>query len=154
MKKLPYEVKQTLKKEIDFYLKKIVEHDADVSKFSKNLKEKSGCVLTAYSLSGIYSCLEDIFEKIAKVFENRIENTAAWHSELLLRMRIAIDGIRPAVIDEESFIFLDEFRSFRHVFRQSYVFSLDAKRIEMLVEKWRKHKKTIFAEIAKFIKVV
>lgn len=154
MKKIPYEVKQTLKEEIGFYLKKIDELDADVRKFSRGLEEKSGCVLTAYSLSGIYSCLEDIFEKIAGVFENRIENSAAWHSELLLRMRIAIEGIRPAVIDEDSFVFLDEFRAFRHVFRESYVFSLDAERIRMLASKWRGRKKSVFLQITGFIKTI
>lgn len=152
MKKLSFETKQTLKNETKFYFQKIGELDLKLLEFSKGLKEEQGRVLTAYYLSGVYSCFEDIFEKVAKVYENNIENPAAWHSELLLRMRIDIDDIRPAVIDNEAFLFLDELRAFRHVFKQSYVFSLDAARIELLVNKWKKNKKNILSQIESFVK--
>ncbi|MBN2569769.1 MAG: hypothetical protein JXB42_10115 [Deltaproteobacteria bacterium] len=154
MKKLSFEARQTLKNEAEFHLKKLSDLDANIANFSSNLQLEQNRVLTAYYLNGVYSCLENIFEKIAKVFENHIENPAVWHSELLLRMRLDIDGIRPAVIDNESFVFLDELRSFRHVFRQSYMFSLDADRIELIVIKWKKHKKTVVSQISAFLKKV
>lgn len=154
MKKLAHKVKQTLKNEIEFYLDKIKELDGNLTKYSQNLKETQGRVLAAYYLSGIYSCVEDIFEKIAKVFENNIENPAAWHRELLLRMRIEIDGVRPAVISGNIHTFLDEMRSFRHVFKESYMFSLDEDRIKLLLNKWNNNKKRLQSELMAFLKKV
>jgi len=151
MKKLPFETKQTLSNEADFYLSKVRNLDKEIIGFCKNTRRESS-ILVAYNLSGIYSCFEDIFEKIAKVFENNIENKAAWHSELLLRMHIPIKGIRPAVISDDSFKLLDELRAFRHVFRQSYVFSLEADRINLLVKKWNKGKRSLMSEITDFLK--
>lgn len=40
-------------------------------------------------------------------------------------MKLSIEGYRPAVIDEELYLLLEDFRGFRHVFRHSYSFEPD-----------------------------
>lgn len=111
-------------------------------------------VTAAYHVSGIYSCLEDIFSKIAKVFENRVENPASWHKELLERMRIVVPTVRPAVIGKRLFPVIDEIRAFRHVFRSSYVFSLDPDRVSLVAKKWKTHREAILREIRTFLKKI
>lgn len=77
-----------------------------------------------YYLHNFYNGCENIFRCIARFFENDM-GPQTWHSDLLKRMKLDIPGYRPAVIDEELFRLLDDFRGFRHKFRHIYGFELD-----------------------------
>ncbi|HDI75373.1 MAG TPA: hypothetical protein ENF55_05390 [Thermoprotei archaeon] len=89
----------------------------------------------AYRLHNLYCAYEDLFKIIAKFFENRIEDPSRYHIELLRRMLIEIKGIRPNLISEKTYVYLNELRGFRHVFRHAYVVGLDVDRIISLAEK-------------------
>ncbi|MBK1633013.1 antitoxin [Thiohalocapsa halophila] len=80
-----------------------------------------------YQLHNFYNGCENIFRGIAAYFENDI-GTDRWHADLLRRMRLDIPGHRPAVIDDELYQLLNDFRGFRHVFRSAYSFELDWER--------------------------
>lgn len=151
MKKIEGDVLQTLKGEADFLIGQIRDLDRRLATHVRHLTRHEHLISAAYHLSGIYSCLEDIFSKIAKVFENRIENPASWHKELLERMRITVPGIRPAVIKEVLFPTIDEMRGFRHVFRSSYVFSLDTERVDRVAKKWKTRKGAIIRSLRAFL---
>ena len=144
------EVFRTLKAEIQFLLSRIDELDEKVKLTEEEVEKESRLIVEGYYLSGIYSCFEDIFLKIAKVFENRVDTPASWHRDLLRRMIITVEGIRPNVISKDSFIFLDELRSFRHVFRSSYMFELDVERLHLLLSKWDRGKEQIIQDIKAF----
>lgn len=107
MKRCSLEVIRTLEGEINFLMERMNELDDDLREYicQKEIQGESRILIIAmaYALSGIYSCLEDQFIRIARVFENRVENPASWHKELLERMRIEVIGIRPAVISRRSF---------------------------------------------------
>lgn len=154
MKRVENEVLQTLKGEIDFLLNQVDELDRALAKNVSQIHRHEHLVTGAYHLSCIYSCLEDIFSKIARVFENRVENPASWHKELLERMRITVPEVRPAVLRKDAFLVLDEIRGFRHVFRSSYVFSLDGERVLTIAKKWNGHKKEILSDIGDFLKEI
>ena len=77
-----------------------------------------------YLLHSFYNLSENMFQLIARFFENDI-GPKDWHRDLLKRMKLEIPGYRPRVIDEELYRKLDDFRSFRHKFRHSYSFELD-----------------------------
>lgn len=154
MKKTQRSVTDTLASEAEFLLEQVVQLDNKLSLNVKNLHEHPHLVTAAYHLSGIYSCLEDIFFKIAKVFENRVENPSSWHRELLERMRINVRNIRPHVISEETYPLLDEMRRFRHVFRSSYMFSLKRPQIELLAKQWNEGKAIVTKEIKSFLKKI
>ncbi|MFH1727372.1 MAG: hypothetical protein ABIA04_02995 [Pseudomonadota bacterium] len=151
MKKVEETVLQTLKGEIDFLMKQLNELDKKLGVNVKQIDKHEHLVTAAYHLSSIYSCLEDIFSKIAKVFENRIENPASWHKELLERMRIEVPKIRPSVLSIDIFSIVNEFRAFRHVFKSSYVFNLDKSRVRDMALKWEGNKDNILKEISAFI---
>lgn len=52
-----------------------------------------------------------------------------WHVQLLRRMITPIEGVRPAVLDEELAEILDEYLRFRHLFRAVYGFELRKERL-------------------------
>jgi hypothetical protein len=87
-----------------------------------------------YYLHNFYNGCETMFRCIARFFENDM-GPQTWHTDLLKRMRLAIPGFRPAVIDEELYLLLDDFRGFRHKFRHSYTFELDWERERLVAEK-------------------
>lgn len=95
------------------------------------------CAGVAYALHNLYSALENSFDQISRSFENHVVDREQWHRELMLKMFLGIPGVRPAVLPLEWRPLLNELRSFRHVFRQSYDFRLDAIRLNALVAAWR-----------------
>lgn len=92
---------------------------------------------TAYQLHNLYNAIEDLYKIVAGAFENNIIDLSHWHTELLRRMTLTIEGIRPALISKESALYLDELRAFRHVFRHAYNIRLDPRKIEENVKKAR-----------------
>lgn len=54
---------------------------------------------------------------------------SSWRRELLDRMKIAVPGIRPAVITSDMVEPLDELRRFRHLFRNLYKSKLKSERV-------------------------
>ena len=81
-----------------------------------------GC---AHHLCRMYNAFEQMGLRIAKVFENNIGDEQGWHSALLNRLSIKIDGIRPALIPADLKPPLRELKAFRHVFVHAYELELD-----------------------------
>lgn len=90
----------------------------------------------AYQLHNLYCAFEDLFKIIAKFFENSIDDTSRYHIELLKRMTLDIEGVRPPLISRELCSALDELRAFRHVFRHAYSYEIDTQKIGLLLEKF------------------
>ena len=88
----------------------------------------------AYQLHNLYCVFEDLLKMVADFFENRIEERTHYQRELFWRMKIPIEGIRPALLSEESYRLLDSLRAFRHVFRRAYSYELDPKKVSLVVE--------------------
>lgn len=81
-----------------------------------------------YQLHNLYGACEQLFEVIARFFENRVDE-GRYHADLLRRMQLDLQGIRPALLSEETADVLDELRRFRRLFRHAYTASLDAGRV-------------------------
>jgi hypothetical protein len=105
----------------------------------------------AYQLHNLYCAFEDLFKIIADFFENRIEEKT-YHTQLLKRMSIEIENLRPRVISEKSFIFLNELRAFRHLFRDAYLYELDPRKIELVLQKALELKELFEEDYRNFIK--
>ena len=78
-----------------------------------------------YLLHNLYCALEDLLQEVAKTFENRLEDPARYHRELLQRMHLDIPGIRPRLLHTPGYQLLNELRGFRHIFRHAYDYELD-----------------------------
>lgn len=87
-------------------------------------------------LHDFYNCCERIFKRISFDINEGFEESEKWHKALLFKMTIPIKNTRPAVLSEELAAELDEYLSFRHVFRNIYGFELKGKRILHLAKKF------------------
>ena len=105
----------------------------------------------AYQLHNLYCAFEDLFRIVAEYFENRIEERAKYHRELLWRMRLSIEGVRPALLSEANFRSLDSLRAFRHVFRHAYSYGLDSQKVALAMEDALKLKELYQEDINSFL---
>lgn len=84
-----------------------------------------------YTIHNIYNALESYFLRVSKFFENDLP-AATWHRELVDRMTLEIDGVRPRLLGRTLAREIHELRAFRHVFRNIYGSRLDPERMRIL----------------------
>lgn len=105
----------------------------------KNLKGKVGdhedAVIISDTISKYYTCLETVFLRISKFFENDI-SAARWHRDLLDRMTLSISGVRPAVIGETNKRDLQELLRYRHFSRYYFDMDYDWDRLSLVQKKF------------------
>ena len=106
----------------------------------------------AYHLHNLYSAVEDLLKLVASVFENNVVDLSRWHSELLRRMSLEIEGIRPALLSEESAGLLNQLRAFRHVFRHAYGQRLDFDRVQENLVAARELRPLLFSDVTTFLR--
>jgi len=102
-------------------------------------------------LHDFYNCCERTFKRISLDINGGFEESEKWHKALLFKMTIPIKNIRPAVLSEELAAELDEYLSFRHVFRNIYGFELKGKRILSLAKKFDKVADRFIKEMKVFL---
>jgi DNA gyrase/topoisomerase IV subunit A len=72
-----------------------------------------------------------------------------WHRDLLQQMAREVAEVRPAVIDRDSALTLDEFRRFRHLVRNVYTMNLSPDEVAGLMsalpELWPKLRAELLA---------
>lgn len=105
-----------------------------------------------YYLHNFYNACENAFLNIAKTFENNID-PQEWHKSILKRMKLEIEGIRPRVISDSLYKTLDDFRSFRHIFRHAYSFELDWQKEKIVADKFHAAMEQFKDEILAFIDI-
>ena len=69
-------------------------------------------------------------------------------------MSLNIEGIRPALISEESFKLLDELRAFRHFFRHAYSYELSYEKTSTPLSAAQKLRERYVTEIGNFLKMI
>lgn len=74
-------------------------------------------VIMGHVIHDFYNSVEDIFESIAGTFGEMPEKTDAWHKDLLASMGAESPNYHPAIISDDLMTTLDEYRNFRHVYR-------------------------------------
>ena len=107
-----------------------------------------------YWLHNLYCAYEDLFKIVCSFWENNISSASGYHTSRLKRMVFAIEGIRPALLSDDSFRVLDELRAFRHVFRHAYSHGLDEERIAALLNKIKSSRSTIENDLRSFRQAV
>ncbi|MEW6379029.1 MAG: hypothetical protein AB1611_05420 [bacterium] len=112
-------------------------------------EEYSKLVESAFYVNQIYSGFENIFKNIAGTFENTIEKDY-WHKSLLERISLDIQGIRPALVSEESYQCLNELRAFRHFFHHAYGADIDKEKFKIVADKVYRIKGLFGREIERF----
>jgi len=88
----------------------------------------------AFQLARFYNIVEQLALRVAKAFENNIDDEQGWHMESIRRLSIAIPGVRPAFFSPELVSDLQELRGFRHVVRHAYELSLKSNKLGPLLD--------------------
>lgn len=88
----------------------------------------------AHQLCRMYNAFEQMGLRVAKAFENRIDDESGWHTALLGRLSIAIGGMRPAFIPPELKQPLQELKGFRRIFVHAYDLELDSDKLALLLK--------------------
>ncbi len=142
---------QTLKAEIAADQKVIAEIFGELAAYGDRLTDHERIIVVAYYLHNLYCAFESIFQRIAEVFENHVSDQGRWHAELLHRMTLDIEGIRPRLLSDHAYDCLDELRRFRHLFRSAYRMRLDAERLALVYRKAQALEHVYQADIERFL---
>jgi hypothetical protein len=132
-------------------LRAIAEAYRTLHSVNKNLVQEEATIAAAYYLNVLYGLFENLFTRIASAFGNQIQDTTQWHTQLLRRMTLDVEEVRPHVISAETYHCLDELRRFRHVFRNAYVLSFDPTRLALILENAQRLETLYQAEINTFL---
>lgn len=92
-------------------------------------------IVIADSLAGWYTCLETIFLRVSRFFENSLAPDR-WHQDLLRKMTLAVAEIRENVITQETAALLGEILRFRHFQRYYFELDYDWDRIALVQKKY------------------
>lgn len=72
-----------------------------------------------YTIHNLYNAFESYFLRVAKFFENNLEQDQ-WHRSLIHRMTLEIQEVRPALFGIDFAGRIEELMRFRHLFRNLY----------------------------------
>lgn len=126
---------RTLKADIGADLQAITEMYAALAAYPEVLATQEQRIAVAYYLHNLYCAFESMFQRVAEVFENAVADRTGWHADLLRRMALDIEGVRPHLISAGTWDSLDELRRFRHLFRSAYRLQLDPERLALVRRK-------------------
>lgn len=93
----------------------------------------AGLEAAAYNLVRLYNIVEQMALRVAKAYENHIDDERGWHAELMRRVSIEITGVRPPLWPSELAAPLRQLRGFRHVVTHAYDLSLDPARCALVM---------------------
>ncbi len=105
-------------------------------------------------LHDFYNCCERIFKKIAVEINGGMPETDMWHKDLLYKMTKPVHGLRPRVISEGLAAELDDYLSFRHIFRNIYGFELKGERLKRLADNLYTVSERLKKEVEEFLEKV
>jgi HepT-like protein len=86
----------------------------------------------AYELARFFNVLENMLERVCEAFENHFEKRGDYHEKLVQRLRLDLQGIRPAFIPQNRVADVRELKGLRHVTRHAYDLTLRADRLAEL----------------------
>ncbi len=97
------------------------------------LGEEVGYEACAHHLSRMFNAIEQMGLRVAKAFENNLDDEQGWHTGLLKRLGLSIPGVRPALLPPELKLPLSELKGFRHVIVHAYELELDPAKLRLLL---------------------
>jgi len=144
-----------LKSEINEQIKGIEKIYTDIGDREKGIRRsKIKLESLGYKLHNLYCAFEDLFSIVARYFENQFQDISQYHRELLRRISLSIEGVRPRLISEETFKELDELRAFRHFFRHAYSYELHYEKIKIPLDSAKRLKDLYQKDIARFLETI
>ncbi len=118
-------------------IEKVVNHCENIYQKATQNENQIYFEAIALNLHGFYMGSERIFEDIARTLDKNMPSGYDWHHLLLQQMSLDLQPIRPPIIQEKTYQWLNEYRRFRHVVRHGYKIHLKINKVEVLAEALR-----------------
>ncbi len=112
-------------------------------------KTKTTALIVAQIIENYYTCLETLFLRISQYFENELRKSK-WHTDLLSKMVLNINGIRPGIISQKTYKNLRELMRFRHFKRYYFELDYDWRKLDYLIACMEEADQEIGAELDTF----
>jgi hypothetical protein len=122
-------------------------YDDFVARGDMTRRSTIDAIVIAEILTNYYTCLETIFLRTSEYFENNL-NSTRWHQDLLEKMTLQIEGIRPQVISDEAAPNLEELLHFRHFCRYYLEFDYDWDRLDFVLKKFTRARPLLRRDLA------
>lgn len=125
-----------------------------LARYKNKNPELEMCYAFAALLHHYYTGVESCLKRIVKEIDGSLPGGAEWHLELLRTASVTVDSVRPAVIDKNLRYQLDEYRRFRHLFRNAYGHEIKWNSLSTLLmehENVHERAKSALAAFLKFI---
>ncbi len=147
---------RTLEAEIQKHLSVLKRLEDYLVRFSREkLDGNTPCVdsamILAQALTNYYTCLETVFLRISRFFENNLP-AERWHQSLLEKMTLQIDEVRPRVLRDDVYWGLLELLKFRHFARYYFEMDYDWQKLMYLVEKFHTVREPVREDIENFVR--
>jgi hypothetical protein len=105
-------------------------------------------------LHDFYTCIEKIFQTIAKNIDDFMPEGEQWHKALLEQMNLPLEDRRPQVISDKLVQALLDYLVFRYRVRNIYGFQLDWERMDSLINDMPDILQKVKEELEAFIRKV
>lgn len=130
---------QTLRAEINKSLSVLTRIEDYIIDFQQQKLNKTPgldeAMIITQALTNYYTCLETLFLRISRFFENNLDQEQ-WHRSLLEKMTLEIKDLRPRVICESVYHGLLELLKFRHFSRYYFELDYDWDNLRFLLKKF------------------
>lgn len=139
-----------IKEQINFKINDInklfSEYDLIFKKVEVETPDLFDMTILGSILHSFYNGLENIFEIIAKNIDKNVPVGNKSHQELLHQMA-SENSMRPEILNEELYLKLREYATFRHFYRHTYSFQLNWEKMKPLVDSihstWKEVKQSL-----------
>jgi len=144
---------QTLRAEINkslLVLARIEDYIVDFQQQKLNITHGlDEAMIVTQALTNYYTCIETLFLRISKFFENNLDKEQ-WHRSLLEKMTLEIEDVRPRVICESVYHGLLELLRFRHFSRYYFELDYDWDKLRFLLKKFNDIHVQFKTDLSKF----
>ena len=112
-------------------------------------RKNTSAMVIAELMVDYYTCAETLFLRASQFFENDLDANR-WHSDLLDKMTLHIDGVRDPVIGEQTASWLGELMKFRHFRRYYFELEYDWDKLDYLQKVFAKAHDRLPADLEAF----
>ena len=113
-------------------------------------RTRENAIVLSEILCNYYTCLETLFLRVSQFFENDLSEDR-WHQDLLERMTLTVEGVRPSLLSTEAHAALAELLRFRHFKRYYLEFDYDWDKLEFLQRKLVSSRRHVGEDIDAFV---
>jgi hypothetical protein len=113
-------------------------------------RTQNAALIVVGLLENYYTCLETAFLRISQFFENTLD-PERWHTDLLEKMTLHIEGVRVPAVSQANYPHLLELLKFRHFRRYYFELEYDWDRLDFLVKKMKQAHPGVKQDLERFL---